>query len=56
MADAGIIYVYKDWDTVIPEKIGIIYVEGGKGKEIISFEYDDSWLKRQTQVLFSTQI
>lgn len=26
MADAGIIYVYKDWDTVIPEKIGTIYV------------------------------
>ncbi len=45
MADAGIIYVYKDWDTVIPEKIGTIYVEGGKGKEVISFEYDDSWLE-----------
>lgn len=33
MADVRNIYVYKDWDTSIPEKIGTIYVEGGKGKE-----------------------
>lgn len=46
MADIRIIYVYKDWDTSTPEKIGTIYVEGGKGKEVISFEYDDSWLEK----------
>ena len=45
MADTSIIYVYKDWNTDDPERIGIIYVEGGKGKEVISFEYDDSWLE-----------
>lgn len=32
MADARIIYVYKDWDTSTPEKIGTIYVEGGQRK------------------------
>ena len=29
MADARIIYVYKDWDAANPKKIGTIYVEGG---------------------------
>ncbi|MCD8045798.1 MAG: HipA N-terminal domain-containing protein [Clostridiales bacterium] len=57
MADAGIIYVYKDWDTVIPEKIGTIYVEGGKGKEVISFEYDDSWLENvDTSLIFDPDL
>ena len=46
MADVRIIYVYKDWDASAPEKIGTIYVEGGKGKEVISFEYDNSWLEQ----------
>ena len=46
MADVRIIYVYKDWDASAPEKIGTIYVEGGKGKEVISFEYDNSWLEK----------
>ena len=24
--------------------IGTLYVDGGRGKQIISFEYDDKWL------------
>ncbi|MCC8107234.1 MAG: type II toxin-antitoxin system HipA family toxin [Clostridiales bacterium] len=57
MADARIIYVYKDWDTVIPEKIGTIYVEGGKGKVVISFEYDDSWLENvDTSLIFDPDL
>lgn len=51
MADTRIVYVYKDWDTSTPEKIGTIYVEGGKGKEAISFEYDDSWLEKVDESL-----
>ncbi len=57
MADARIIYVYKDWDVAIPEKIGTIYVEGGKGKEVISFEYDDSWIENvDTSLIFDPDL
>lgn len=57
MSDTRIIYVYKDWDTAIPEKIGTIYVEGGKGKEVISFEYDDSWLENvDTSLIFDPDL
>ena len=45
MADAKIIYVYKDWDVPAPEIIGTIHVEGGKGREVISFAYDDTWIE-----------
>ena len=57
MADVRNIYVYKDWDTSIPEKTGTIYVEGGKGKEVISFEYSDSWLeKADTSLIFDPDL
>ena len=57
MADARIIYVYKDWDAAIPEKIGTIYVEGGKGKEVISFEYDNAWLENvDTSLIFDPDL
>lgn len=45
MAEERIVYVYKDWDTSSPEKIGKLCVEEGKGKETISFEYDEAWLE-----------
>ena len=45
MEDAKIIYVYKDWDVPAPEIIGTIHVEGGKGREVISFAYDDTWIE-----------
>lgn len=45
MADVTAIYVYKDWDTSTPQKIGTLFVDGGKGREVISFEYDDVWLE-----------
>lgn len=57
MADARIIYVYKDWDDVSPEKIGTIYVEGSKGKEVISFEYDNAWLENvDTSLIFDPDL
>lgn len=51
MADAKIVYVYKAWDNASPEKIGSLYVAGGKGKEVVSFEYDNSWLENADRCL-----
>ena len=51
MADTKQIHVYKDWDGSGPEIIGSLYVEGGKGKEVISFEYDDIWLEQADKSL-----
>ena len=57
MSDTKVIYVYKDWDWSSPEKIGSIYVEGGKGKEVISFEYEDSWLENvDTSLIFDPDL
>lgn len=44
MASVDKIFVYENWRGVQPEKIGILYIDGGKGKEIISFEYDEKWI------------
>ena len=45
------VFVYKDWDTEILELIGILYVDGTAGREVISFEYDDSWLENVNNLL-----
>lgn len=44
MADFEKIYVYENWKSPIPNKIGILYMDGGRGKKVISFEYDEGWL------------
>ena len=36
--------VYENWTGMIPNKIGTLYVDESKGKEIMSFEYDENWL------------
>ncbi len=46
MAGIEKVYVYENWTGEVPNKIGTIYVDGMKGKEIISFEYDEEWLGR----------
>lgn len=38
------IYVYENWKSDEPSLIGTIYIDGGKGKQTVSFEYDDEWL------------
>lgn len=38
------IYVYESWKSDTPSQIGTLFVDGGKGKQIVSFEYDDEWL------------
>ena len=40
------IYVYADWEGPLPLLIGRLYVGGGKGKELFSFEYTRSWLEK----------
>ena len=38
------IYVYENWKSREPSLIGTLFVDGGKGKQVVSFEYDDEWL------------
>ncbi len=38
------IYVYENWKSETPTLIGIIFVNIGRGKEVVSFSYDDNWL------------
>lgn len=45
MDNVNEIYVYENWKSNIPSLIGTLYVDGGRGKQIVSFEYDDEWLK-----------
>ncbi len=44
MADAGKIFVYENWKGAHPGKIGTLYTDGVKGKEVISFAYEEEWL------------
>lgn len=44
MNDVEKIYVYGNWRNTVPTQIGILYVDGGNGKQVISFEYDEEWL------------
>lgn len=39
------IYVYENWKSDQPNKIGELYVDFIKGKEVFSFTYEDSWLE-----------
>ena len=45
MSEADKIYVYENWSSDIPVKMGTLYVDGNRGKKIYSFEYDDLWLE-----------
>ena len=42
------IYVYENWSSAEPNKIGTLYVDVSKGKETFSFEYDSEWLKNSS--------
>ncbi|MBQ3545569.1 MAG: HipA N-terminal domain-containing protein [Lachnospiraceae bacterium] len=48
MSNINEIYVYENWKSDIPSLIGTLYVDGGRGKQVISFEYDDEWLNDLT--------
>lgn len=38
------IYVYENWSSEVPTKLGMLYVEQGRGSEHYAFEYDETWL------------
>lgn len=44
MADISKVYVYENWKSSHPGKIGTLHIDGGKGREVVSFEYDEGWL------------
>ena len=46
MASREKILVYENWSQSDPVKIGTLHVDAGKGKEVISFEYDEGWLAK----------
>lgn len=39
------IYVYANDDSFQPIRMGILYADGEKGRQILSFEYDEAWLE-----------
>lgn len=39
------VLVYADWDGLKQQRLGTIYAEKTKGREVYSFEYDADWLK-----------
>ena len=48
MDNVNEIYVYENWKSDTPSLIGTLYVDGGRGKQVVSFEYDDAWLNDLT--------
>lgn len=42
------ILVYENWRSETPTLIGRLFVEGTRGKEVCSFEYDSKWLKQSS--------
>ena len=42
------IYVYENWKSDIPSLIGTLYVDGVRGKQVVSFEYDEERLRDLT--------
>lgn len=48
MDSANEIYVYENWRSDTPSLLGTLYIDGGRGKQIVSFAYDEEWLKDLT--------
>lgn len=48
-----VIWVYADWNPIeAPQLIGILVVQRVKGKEIFSFEYNETWLNASQAKLY----
>ena len=45
-----VIYVYSDWGNGPLTLIGKLYIDGGRGRELISFEYNREWLHSTTNL------
>lgn len=51
------VFVYADWSGIeSPLLMGILYAELLRGKEIFSFEYDESWLKSDNAQLLDPEL
>lgn len=48
MNDINEIYVYENCKSDIPSLIGVLYADGGRGKQVVSFEYENEWLNDLT--------
>lgn len=48
MDNVNEIYVYENWKSDTPSLIGTLYVDGGRVKQVVSLEYDDTWLNDLT--------
>lgn len=44
MNNINAIYVYENWKTDTPSLIGTLYVDSGRGKQVLSFEYAEEWM------------
>ncbi len=44
MNDVNEIYVYENWKSESPSQIGTLYVDGGRGRQVLSFSYCEDWL------------
>lgn len=42
------IFVYENWKSDTPSLIGTLYVDGSRGKQVVSFEYENEWLSDLT--------
>lgn len=38
------IYVYENWKSDTPSLLGKLYADGGRGRQLLSFEYTEEWL------------
>lgn len=44
MENRNEIYVYENWKYNTPSLLGKLYADGGRGKQLLSFEYAEEWL------------
>ncbi|SHJ31475.1 cytochrome P450 family protein [Hespellia stercorisuis] len=48
MGHVNEIYVYENWKADTPTLMGTLYVDGGRGKQVVSFAYADEWINDLT--------
>lgn len=56
MKSEKIIFVYADWMSTEPQLMGRLHVSESRGKEIFSFEYDESWLNKDRGMFFDPDL
>ena len=41
------IFVYENWSSEVPAFMGILYANAARGAELLSFEYDENYLRKR---------